>query len=73
MLFENKTLDRDIYWKYDKSNQYALRSGYWKLLSDQLYNLEEDLGEQNNLAEKNSAKYNELKEKWIQINKSVGR
>lgn len=73
VLFENKTLDRDIYWKYDKSNQYALRSGYWKLLDDELYNLEEDLGEQNNVAEKHSAKYNELKEKWIQINKSVGR
>jgi len=73
VLFENKTLDRDIYWKYDKSNQYALRSGYWKLLNDELYNLEEDLGEQNNLAEKHSAKYNELKEKWIQINESVVR
>mgnify|MGYP000294407735 CR=1 FL=1 len=73
VLFENKTLERDIYWKYDRSDQYALRTGDWKLLNDELYNLSEDLGEQNNLAEERTAKYEELKLKWIQIDKSFGR
>ncbi|HCO93097.1 MAG TPA: hypothetical protein DIU00_03960 [Phycisphaerales bacterium] len=53
MLTEEKKLPkRTLFWRYRK--QKAVRKGPWKLLIQgknvKLYNLDEDLGEKNNLA-----------------------
>lgn len=54
LLFENKPLtERILFWKM--GNEIAVRKGSWKLVKianqpTELYNLDSDLGEQNNLA-----------------------
>jgi arylsulfatase A-like enzyme len=65
-LFNNKIVlqDRPLYWEYYSGRVRALRLGDWKLIRfspngnskgqiahDELYNLNSDPGEQNNLAE----------------------
>jgi len=54
LLFRGKPLaKRTLFWRMD--NEWAVRSGPWKLLSAngkriELYNLSEDIGERNNVA-----------------------
>jgi arylsulfatase A-like enzyme len=56
----------------------AVRSGDWKLIEFfedgrlELYNLKDDISEQNNLAEKNPDKVKELQAKLVTWRKSVG-
>ena len=56
---------RDIFWRYGKNK--AVRSGKWKLVvsgeSAELFNLDSDFEERNNLAEQNPETVNELLEK----------
>jgi arylsulfatase A-like enzyme len=48
-LFSGASVDRTIFWKY--RNQSALRQGSWKMRNgSQLYNLEDDIGEQYDVA-----------------------
>ena len=66
VLLKNEKLpDRDIYWRYGKNK--AVRSGIWKLVvSDEiteLFNLDEDLAEQNNLSGLNPETVSMLLEK----------
>lgn len=58
MLLKNETLpERDLFWSF--ANRRAMRSGKWKLVShkkkdgriNELYNLENDLSEKNDLSE----------------------
>ncbi len=60
-----------LYWRYGRA-QYAVRSGDWKLLlledTLRLYDLANDVGERNNLAESNPAKLKELKTLYDQWN-----
>lgn len=52
----NKPLHEALFW-YDGTNQWAVRAGKWKLLSRngslELYDLESDISEKNNLREQN--------------------
>lgn len=68
---ENSGTPHDtLYWRY--GDQHAIRQGDWKLLKgptgdDGLFNLAEDIGEKNNLYEKNPEKVKELQaiyDKW---------
>ncbi len=67
------TADRPLFWmrreggtRFMAKSSYAVRSGDWKLLQNrpmeqfELYNLAEDPLEENNLADENREKYNEL-------------
>ncbi|MFN0123333.1 MAG: sulfatase-like hydrolase/transferase [Blastocatellia bacterium] len=60
-----------LYWRYGQP-QYAMRAGNWKLLfmgnTLRLYNLAADPGEQNNLAEANADKLNELRALYARWN-----
>jgi len=63
MLTKNKKLpERTLFWRYRK--QKAVRKGRWKLLVQgdnvRLYNLDEDLGEKNNLVNTKPAVVREL-------------
>jgi arylsulfatase A-like enzyme len=50
LLFEREQLpDRSLFWKHGKS--YAIRKGQWKLMDGQLFNLKDDPGEKNDLAD----------------------
>ena len=64
-----------LFWRQDR--RAALRMGNWKLLRNprrgqsdewQLYNLANDIAEQNNLATKNKAKREELLSAWRELN-----
>lgn len=78
------TLDRDLYWHYPHyhaggdSPYSAIRSGEWRLIefheddSVELYNLADDLGEQNDLAEIMPDKVAELRTKLHTWRKQVG-
>ena len=46
---------------YDYQGRFAIRKGYWKLVDDELYNLETDLEETNNVAAEFPDKVEELK------------
>ena len=64
LMFSNKNPDeRPVFWRY--RNQWAVRKGDWKYLKigedEYLFNLENDLGEKNNLFGSNPEKANELK------------
>ncbi|MFN2438383.1 MAG: sulfatase [Chitinophagaceae bacterium] len=66
LLFENKGVPRDLYWKYNK--QFAIRSGKWKLVNGiELYDLEKDTSEQINLASVHPEVVNTLKLKFAEI------
>jgi arylsulfatase A len=55
LLFRNEKLpDRTLFWKM--GNEIAVRNGSWKLVKigdqpNELYNLDQDLGEENDLVE----------------------
>ncbi len=61
-----------LYWEFKATTAQAVRKGNWKLVrndphlvnpsSDELYNLETDIGEQTNLSSTQTAKLNELRE-----------
>jgi len=70
-----------LYWRF--GTQQAIRAGDWKLVRYDLnvdnekgtsafclFNLAEDIGEQNNLAEKMPEKVKELQDKWNEWNKT---
>jgi arylsulfatase A-like enzyme len=70
LLFENKGVTRDLYWKYNK--QFAIRSGKWKLVNGiELYNLEKDMSERVNLASVNPEIVNTLKLKFAEIDSNL--
>jgi len=76
--FENKSIDRDyLFWEHEASR--AFRIGNWKLVSKpaipmkftaedenawELYNLEEDPSETNNIAAKYPERVKEMSKKW---------
>ena len=74
--FDNKPIDREaIYWEHEGNR--AVRKGKWKLVSRhpggwELYDLEADRTELNNVAEKNPQKVEELKAMWESWAKRVG-
>ncbi|TKG94104.1 sulfatase [Puteibacter caeruleilacunae] len=68
LLFKGKDLnDRDLFWQMN--NKMAMRSGNWKLVyypndkKAELYDLGSDIGEKNNLAEKQPQRTKEMTEK----------
>ncbi len=78
-----KLKQREIYWHYPHyyhttTPVSAIRQGDWKLLEffedghAELYNLEGDIGEKNDLAKKNPAKTTELRNLLSQWRKNVG-
>ncbi len=46
---------------HDYQGRFAIRKGNWKLVDDELYNLEADLEEKNNVAADNPGIVDELK------------
>ena len=75
-LFFSRPPDRKNFYGYENLPDLALREGKWKLLCDydggrpELYDLENDIGEQENLAERNPDLVNELTEKvlaWYEV------
>ena len=80
----SSSIDRDLYWHYPHyhaggdSPYGAIRSGPWRLIefyeedAIELYNLDEDLGEQNNLAASMPEKVNSLRAKLHAWRKQVG-
>ena len=70
VIFEQKTIDRDIFWKY--KDQRAFRRGDWKLHNqDELYNLSSDISEQNNLADTYPDKLKALQQAYDQTNNTL--
>jgi arylsulfatase A-like enzyme len=70
LLFENKEVSRDLYWKYNK--QFAIRSGKWKLVNGiELYDLEKDMSEQINLASVHPEIVNTLRLKFAEIDSNL--
>lgn len=67
VIFEGATPHREIYWHYDQSHQFAYRSGDWKIVEDELYNLAEDISESNNLTDTYPEKYRELRQKYDSV------
>ena len=66
VLFDQKTIERDIFWKYQE--QRAFRRGDWKLHnSDELYHLASDISEKNNVADQHPDKLKELQQAFAQI------
>jgi arylsulfatase A-like enzyme len=83
---EKETGARDLFWHFPNNwgstgpgigATSTIRSGDWKLIyyyrdqSFELFNITEDIGEQNNLAERNPDKVNELSEKLGEYLRSV--
>ncbi len=70
VLFDNAAIERELFWKFKK--QTAIRSGKWKLfIGNELYDLESDIGEQNNLAGKYPEKVKELSDVYKRIENSI--
>ena len=76
-----ETLHEAMFWQ-QKSSQWAVRSGDWKLVAVkqrkndvdfnyELYNLKTDIGEQKNLTGKNPAKVQELKALFAEWKKQM--
>jgi len=61
VIFENERMERELFWRYDVNKQFAYRKGKWKLYMDQLFNLEIDTREQNDLKNLYPEIYMELK------------
>jgi arylsulfatase A-like enzyme len=63
MFKENKLNERPVFWRY--RNQWVVRLGEWKYLKieekEYLFNLKDDLGEQNNLIQNETIKLEEMK------------
>ena len=72
-LFRGKTIERDaLYWEHE--GNVAIREGKWKAVAKyggykkdqwELYNMEADRTELNNLAGEMPERLNKLKEKWV--------
>ena len=66
-----------LFWRYGAS--WALRQGDWKLvkaLRDEevgLYNLAEDIGEQNNLYRRMPERAQDMHDMWNAVSKDVGK
>jgi len=64
-----KPFDRALYWRtIERSHHKAVRDGNWKYLKiddeEFLFDLSQDPTEKNNLRDKQSAKFQELKNKY---------
>ncbi|MBD3267265.1 sulfatase-like hydrolase/transferase [bacterium] len=76
-LFFRRPPDRENFREYKSLPDLAVRDGKWKLLCDyggenpQLYNLEDDLGEANNLAEKHPAVTKRLTQAILEWNATL--
>jgi len=71
VLFDNADIERYLFWKFKK--QTAIRRGKWKLFNgSELYNLESDIGERNNLATEYPKKVKELSDAYKRIENSIG-
>ena len=78
---QEENLDRPIYWHYPVYHHAepagAMRQGDWKLIENftdnslELYNLKEDIGEQNNLVLENSSLASEMQQSLAQWRSSV--
>jgi arylsulfatase A-like enzyme len=83
---EKETESRDLFWHFPNNwgstgpgigATSTIRSGDWKLIyyyhdkSFELFNISQDIGEQNNLAERNPEKVNELSKKLGKYLRSV--
>jgi len=86
-LLNGKTIDRDtLYWHYPLEKPHflggrssgAIRKGHWKLIEFfddghfELYNLAEDIGEQNELSSKYPEKLKELKNQLAKWRRDIG-
>ena len=70
ILFKNKAIPRDLYWKFNK--QFAIRSGKWKLLNGiELYDMEKDISERVNLASAYPEIVQTLQQKFAAIDNKV--
>ena len=70
VLFEQKTIARDIFWKY--KDQRAFQRGDWKMHNtDELYNLASDISEKNNVADQHPDQLKELQQAYEQINNTL--
>jgi len=75
-LFNGKKIERNIplYWRY---HGMAMRDGDWKIILKgnmekcELYNLRDDIAEENNLAEKEPERLARMKKKFLEINEGV--
>lgn len=80
VLLENKSLpqQRTVFWNWPRRNIAAVRRGPWKLVlkqsgieSPKLFNLEEDLGEHHNLANKYPDRVDQLTQTYKQWKQEV--
>lgn len=76
LMFNKKSPDeRPVFWRY--RNQWVARKGDWKYLKieneEYLFNLKNDLGEQNNLFDANPEKVKELKALLKQWETEMGK
>ncbi len=79
LLKNEKLVERNLFWQY--RNKMAMRSGKWKLVLDtrtnlyELYNLDVDLGEKNNLVERYPEQFvlmkTELKQWFEKVSKNT--
>ena len=69
LFSENKLPERSLFWRHGSSK--AVRKGPWKLIDNQLYNLEIDLGEENNIIKDFPDKAKELQTEYLNWEKEV--
>ncbi len=69
-------IDRPMYWRMKHRDQRALRDGDWKYLkvddAEYLFNLANDERERANLAKLHPQQFNEMRDRWIAWNKTMG-
>jgi arylsulfatase A-like enzyme len=73
---KQNTVDRTLYWRtYQRSKSKAIRDGKWKYLQDEkgeyLFDLSTDQVEKNNLKLKEKERFDKMKEKFDQWEKTV--
>lgn len=68
-LLGEEAEQRPLYWRY--RGQEAVRRGRWKLVDDELYDVQRDLGEERNLAEANPELVAELTELRASLRRSL--
>ena len=73
---KENTIDRTLYWRiYQRRKHMAIREGNWKYLQDEkgeyLFDLSTDQVEKNDLKLKEQKRFNEMKEKFDQWEKTV--
>lgn len=70
VLFENEKVQRDLFWKFREFN--AFRRGDWKLVNGEyLFNLRNDIGEQEDLSKQNPEKLKELQHAFQETDASI--